>query len=237
MKRTITQEYNELEEKLAASVAAMNFRFMNLCVKAEEMSLIPIRARVEGSNQNLENVAMIGKKDDYSFMIVPNSQDDMKAIALGISIVHPDFKQKEETLSVEAYDGGGNPVVQEVPYIMVTMPEVDGERYDILKQGVDAFYQECKIQMEKALAQSTARISFEGIGEPPEDIEKMLEAVDKLKTNKEELREKLKMEKLLEIEDGHRKWLAENGKDPDGNTNDEGRDVSMSMRFDTAYES
>ena len=45
------------------------------------------------------------------------------------------------------------------------------------------------------------------------------------------------MEKLLEIEDGHRKWLAENGKDPDGNTNDEGRDVSMSMRFDTAYES
>ena len=101
MKRTITHEYNELEEKLAASVAAMNFRFMNLCVKAEEMSLIPIRARVEGSNQNLENVAMIGKKDDYSFMIVPNSQDDMKAIALGISIVHPDFKQKEETLSVE----------------------------------------------------------------------------------------------------------------------------------------
>ena len=65
MKRTITHEYNELEEKLAASVAAMNFRFMNLCVKAEEMSLIPIRVRVEGSNQNLENVAMIGKKDDY----------------------------------------------------------------------------------------------------------------------------------------------------------------------------
>ena len=237
MRRIIIKEFDKLAEDLSNFVAMFNFRMKDLCVKAEEVALLSVKVQVEGEMQNLEKCTTIGKKDDYSFMIVPNSQDDMKAIALGISIVHPDFKQKEETLSVEAYDGGGNPVVQEVPYIMVTMPEVDDERYDILKQGVDAFYQECKIQMEKALAQSTARISFEGIGEPPEDIEKMLEAVDKLKTNKEELREKLKMEKLLEIEDGHRKWLAENGKDPDGNTNDEGRDVSMSMRFDTAYES
>lgn len=232
MKRTIIHEYNELEEKLSGSVAAMNFRFMNLCVKAEEASLIPIRVNVEGMSHNLENVALIGKKDDYSFMIVPNSEDDLKAVALGIGMVHPDFKQKEDILNVDAYDGNGNPVTQDVPYIMVTMPEVDDERYDLLKQGVDAFYEECKIQMEKALAQSTARISLEGIGEPPEDIKKMTEAIDKLKADKEMLRDKLKAEKLKEIEDAHEKWLDENGKRHHGNTDAEGRDVSMSMRFD-----
>ena len=231
MKRTIIRQYNELEEKLAGYVASMNFRFMNLCVKAEEASLIPIRVSVEGSMQNLENVAMIGKKDDYSFMIVPNCEDDMKAIALGIGMVHPDFNQKEEILTVGSYDGNANPVNQDVPYILVTMPEVDEERYDLLKQGVDAFYQECKVQMDKAVTQSTAQIAFEGIGEPPEDIEKMTKAIDKLKADKENLREKLKAEKLEEIETAHKKWLTDNGKNPDDNLDADGHDVRKSMRL------
>ena len=166
MKQIILREYSELEEKLAGYVGAMNFRFMNLCVKAEEASLIPIRVNADGIGQNLENVSTIGKKDEYNFMIVPNVDEYMNAIAMGIAAVHPDFIQKVETVNVDAFDTSGNPINQDVAYLLVSMPEVDDERYDLLKQGVDYFYEECKLQMDKAVMQSTSRISMVSIGEP-----------------------------------------------------------------------
>lgn len=197
---------------MSGYVAALNVRFMNLCVKAEEMSLISVRVNVEGMNQNLENVSVIGKKDDYSFMIVPNLENYLKSVALGIAMVHPDFKQEEKMLNVDAFDANGNPVNQDVPYILVTMPEVDDDRYELLKQAAEYFYQESKTQMDKAFMQTSAQISLEGMGEPAEDLENMAKAIDKLKADKEEQRDKLYSEKLQEIETGHNKWLAEQEK-------------------------
>ena len=237
MKQIILREYSELEEKLAGFVGAMNFRFMNLCVKAEEASLIPIRVNADGIGQNLENVSTIGKKDEYNFMIVPNVDEDMNAIAMGIAAVHPDFIQKVETVNVDAFDTSGNPINQDVAYLLVSMPEVDDERYDLLKQGVDFFYEECKLQMDKAVMQSTSRISMVSIGESAEDIKTISEGIDKLKADKSELRDKLHAEKLKEIEDAHNKWLADNGRSPHGSNGAEGRDVSMSMRLDATDES
>ena len=68
MKRSVSREYNQLQEKLTGYVAMLNFRFMNLCIKAEEASLLPVSVIIGGTSKKLEEVAVIAKKDDYRFV-------------------------------------------------------------------------------------------------------------------------------------------------------------------------
>ena len=57
MKRSVLHDYNQLEEKLTGYVAMLNFKFLNLCVKAEEASLLPVTVNVDGASKKLEEVA------------------------------------------------------------------------------------------------------------------------------------------------------------------------------------
>ena len=229
MNRSVIHDYNQLEEKLTSYVAMLNFRFMNLCVKAEEVSLLPINVIIQGANKKLEQVSIIGKKDEYSFMVVPHIDGDLKDVGQGIAMTHPEFKQNVESLHIDALDAQGNPVKRDVPYILLTMPEVNDNRYDFLKQAVDTFYQECKTLMDKATAQAKGQIAMNIIGEPEEDVDGMNKAVDKLKEDKDKQRDKMHEEKLHEIEEAHKKWQVEQAqKNPQ---NAENENVVRSMRM------
>ena len=61
MKRALSNQYDQLHEKLTGYVAMLNFRFLNMCIKAEPASLIPVKVNIEGSQKNLEQVAMTAK--------------------------------------------------------------------------------------------------------------------------------------------------------------------------------
>lgn len=67
MKRALSNQYDQLYEKLKGYVAMLNFRYLNMCIKVEPASLIPVKVNIEGSEKNLEQVAMVTKKDDYRF--------------------------------------------------------------------------------------------------------------------------------------------------------------------------
>ena len=68
MKRAIFNELSKLSESQKGYVGALNYRYLNLCIKAEEASLLPVQVVVENEVRNLEDVAYAGKKegDDYS---------------------------------------------------------------------------------------------------------------------------------------------------------------------------
>lgn len=89
MKRALNNQYYQLYEKLKGYVAMMNFRFINLCVKADPVALIPVTVNIEGDEKTLEQVAMTAQKDDYRFWIVPKYDEDMESICKGIAKVHP----------------------------------------------------------------------------------------------------------------------------------------------------
>ena len=236
MKRSVLHDYNQWEEKLTGYVAMLNFRFMNLCIKAEEASLLPINVTVEGMSNKLEQVALIAKKDEYSFMVVPNIDGDLKDVAQGIAMSHPEFKQDVESLRIEALDAEGNPTEHDVPYILLTMPEVNDDRYDFLKQAVDTFYQECKVLMDKATMQARGQIAMNIIGEPEEDVDGMNKAIDKLKEDKEKQRDELRDKKLHEIEEAHNKWLAEQAQQNQQDNGSWGGNAGNSMRFNSEDE-
>ena len=206
MKRSISNQYDQLQEKLKGYVAMMNFRYINLCIKAEPVSLIPVKVNVEGTEKNLEQVAMTAKKDDYRFWIVPKYDEDKDSICRGIAKVHPEFKQKEDTLKIEGISEDGE--AYDVHYIELTMPDVDDNRYNALKDAVDVVYQECKTLMEAAVSKAKAEIAFLSVGEPKEDIDGINKAVDNLNEKCEEQRDKLRDKKLQDIEDAYKKWLS-----------------------------
>ena len=206
MKRSISNEYNQLHEKLMGYVAMLNFRYLNLCIKAEPVALIPVKVNVEGELRNLEQVAYTAKKDEYRFWIVPKYDDDLRAIAEGIAKVHPEFKQDVSDYKVEGISSDGSE--RTVKYIELTMPQVDDNLYDAMKEAVDVFYDECKTLMEAAVTKAKGEIALQSAGEPKEDIDAVKKTVEDLQKKCEDQRDQLRDKKLKDIEEAYQKWLS-----------------------------
>lgn len=210
MRRSIVKEFDKLAEMLSSYNGVFAYRLKNLCVKAEEVSLLPIEVLIEGELQKLEDCTTIGKDDEYSFMIIPHYDEDMIPLGQSITLAHPEFKQKIETMTVDSVDENGNDKQMDVRYIRVTMPEVDDNRYDVLKDGVKVCYEECKAQMQAANAKADAKFAQLTIGESDEDIDKLKKGREKLNEQWNGKRDQLYNDKLKEIEDAHNKWISEN---------------------------
>ena len=221
-------------ESLSNQSAQFAYRMKNLCVKAEEVALLPVEILIEGEFQKLESCATIGKKDDYSFMVFPNYEEDQETMAKGIFRVHPEFKQKIESMQVDSVDEAGKNKSMDVHYILLTMPEVDDDRYDVLKDGVKVCYEECKARMEVLNRKADAKFAELTIGDTDEDVKKLKAAREKLNEQWYGHRDKLYNEKLQEIEEAHNKWLAERGEEERKRMEDEAShndDVALSMRM------
>ena len=210
MRRSVINEFDQLGESLSNLNAQFAYRLKNLCVKAEEVSLLPVEILIEGEFLKLEKCTTIAKKDEYSFMVFPNYEEDLQTVGMGIFKVHPEFKQKIESMQVDSVDENGNDKPVDVRYILVTMPEVDDNRYDVLKDGVKVCYEECKAQMEAANYKADVKFAQLTIGESDEDIDKLKKGREKLNEQWNGKRDQLYNDKLKEIEDAHNKWISEN---------------------------
>jgi ribosome recycling factor len=137
-------------------------------------------------------------------------------------------------MKVESADINGATTEKDVRYILVTMPEVNDDRYDVLKDGVKVCYEECKAQMEAANVKSKAKIAEFGIGESEDDLDRIKKGIDQLNDQWYGQRDKLYNEKLQEIEDAHNKWLAEKSEADQRQQEEEaarGDEVTYSMRM------
>ena len=197
-----------LGDALSTLNAQFAYRLMNLCVKAEPVSLLSVEAMIEGESQKLEQCSQIGKEDDYSFQVYPNYDGDIPALAQAIFKEHPEFKQEFKTMQVDISTDENNPDMQDVHYIQVTMPEVDDNRYDVLKNGVNAFYEENKAQMEAVSAKYDAKLASLIEGESDQDIKKLKEAREKQTNSWNQQRDNIYEAKIKEIEEGHDRWQS-----------------------------
>lgn len=206
MKRSIINKLSQLSEELKGYVGALNFRYMNLCVKAEEASMLPIQVPIEDELKNIEDVGFVGKKDgdDYSIYIVPKIQDDLRDIAKAAKVAHPEFIQETVKETVDPGDGSS----QEVSYLKLTMPEVNDDRRDVLNQSVDTFYKMCKAQMEKAKTEADVQFAALSADMSPLEVDNMKQAVDEVNDMWVKKREEIHDEKLKEIEDAYNQWLT-----------------------------
>ena len=210
MKRAIYKEFDQYGDDLSGHCARFSYRLMNLCVKAEEVSLLPVEVLIDGDLQRIEECSKIAKKDEYSFMVVPDYEEDLPAVAQGVFLEHPEFKQTIESMTVEGVDEEGKPVSSDVPYLLLTMPKVDNDRYKVLKDSAKLLYDECKAAMELATAGADVKLPPLMVGESEEDIKRFNKMRDQLEAEWNGHREKVYQEKLQEIEDAHNLWMADN---------------------------
>ena len=205
MNRAILSEQMQLQEKLQGYIGMMFIGYANMCVKVEPVSLLTISVNVEGELKNLEEVATIGQKNEYQLMIIPHIDEDLLAIGQGIFNAHPEFKQEQEKMEVDMPDGKKH----STPYILVTMPEVDKNRRDVLKQAADALYNDTKVKMETAITKSDAKIASMSVNEKPEDVNNIKESLKEKKEMWNKHRDQMHDDKLKEIEDGYQHYLQQ----------------------------
>lgn len=209
MNRAAIREFDKMSDSLSTLNAQFAYRLMNLCVKSEPVALLPILVNIEGELQKLEECAQISKDDDYTFKVFANYSSDIPALAQGIFKTHPEFKQELFEEEVEYIDEDGEERVDKVPYILLTMPEVNDDRYDVLKDGVKAIYEDTKVKMENVVANADAKLTTLMANESEADIEKVKKNRDKQVKTWTEQRDKVYNKKLQEIEEAHSKWLLE----------------------------
>lgn len=209
MNRALIREFDKMCDSLSTLNAQFAYRLMNLCVKSEPVALLPILVNIEGEPQKLEECAHISKDDDYTFKVFAKYSSDIPALAQGIFKSHPEFKQEMFDEEVEYIDEDGEERVDKVPYILLTMPEVDDDRYDVLKDGVKVVYDDTKVKMENVIANADAKMAELMAGESEADVEKVKKNRDKQVRTWTEQRDKVYNKKLQEIEEAHKKWLTE----------------------------
>ena len=209
MNRAAIREFDKMSDSLSTLNAQFAYRLMNLCVKSEPVSLLPILVNIEGEQQKIEECAHVSKDDDYTFKVFANYSSDIPALAQGIFKTHPEFKQELFEEEVEYIDEDGEERVDKVPYILLTMPEVNDDRYDVLKDGVKAIYEDTKVKMENVIANADVKMAELMAGESEADIEKVKKNRDKQVKTWTEQRDKVYNKKLQEIEEAHSKWLLE----------------------------
>ena len=209
MNRAAVREFDKMSDSLSTLNAQFAYRLMNLCVKSEPVSLLPVLVNIEGEMMKLEECTHISKDDDYTFRLFANYSSDIPALAQGIFKVHPEFKQEMHNEEVNYVDEDGVERTENVPYILVTMPEVNDERYDVLKDGVKVVYEDTKVKMENVVTNADAKMAELMAGESEDETDKLKKARDKQVKTWTEQRDKVYNEKIKEIEDAHMKWQAE----------------------------
>ena len=98
MRRSIELLIGEMESKLGGYAGLLNYRFMNLCVKAEPAALLTVVVMSsDGERLNLEKVARARLANKFQYEIVPMSSDLLAPICKGFMDAHPEFKQEVVT--------------------------------------------------------------------------------------------------------------------------------------------
>ena len=225
MNTYINIQLQDFSQRIRGYNMLFNYRLMNLCVKAEPASLMPVTVEVMGREYNLEEVAELRRPDEYHFEIRANNENNLDDVISAIIDVHPEFILEEKTEK----DAGDN----EHRYAFYSMPDVNKDRYDLLTKLVKGFYDECAAEIDAAYAKEQTRFIDLLLHAPAADVD---EAKGEMKTiydgGKEET-EKIRDEKLKEIEEAYQRYLIEHPEDDPDNDEDEGPgyDVVRGMRM------
>lgn len=210
MRRKISLILGELESKVSGYVALLNFRYFNLCVKAEPAALLPITITLDKREFDLEKVADVAKPNDFQFIIFPKDQSILFEVGKGIAQMHPEFKQE---LVVEDEKGKIREVSdddhdeEKDKFIRLTMPTVNKDRHDLLVEGVKGLYDQCKLKLDTNFGTYGAQIAAKLAGADAEELDEAKDALEDLKKQVYELAETYRDNKLKEIEDAYQEYL------------------------------
>jgi len=208
MRNSIKILLGEMDGKLTGHAGLLNYRYMNLCIKAEPAALLSlIVTDIEGNVYNIEDVADTMMPDDFTFVFVPKEMEMLPFIQKGIAETHPEFKQEVvKPKEDEHFFVANSADYDKERHIVCTMPEVDKNRYDLLKQSVKALYDERKVEMDKLKAEYTKTLSDKTAGLPKEEADEAKDKMEALCKQYADLSKQYRDTKEEEIEEAYKQW-------------------------------
>ena len=210
MRRNIETLISEMKSKMSGYAVMLQYRYMNLCVKAEPAALLSFTVTDDEEEEtNLEDIASAGLANDYQFEIYPNDPKMVFAICKGIKEAHPEFKIDTRTEESDE-ESEENQVV-----IVCTMPEVNKDRHDLLIEGVDTLYDQCKAKLDANHATYKTRLTAKLVGSSEDDIQEAEDELEKVYKTHDDICLEYKEEKVKEIEEAYQRYLDEQKKKQD----------------------
>lgn len=206
MKNKVRLLISEAQNKMSGYTMLLSFQFMNLCIKAEPVSLLSVSIPEEERSRNLEDVADVILANEYQFVVVPKDSDMMLAIGKAIFEAHPEFKQEEVSEQTDEQEEADNSRPDK-PSIRCTMPQVDKSRYDLCHKYVKKLSDEAKTNLDLTHLDYSTQITHEMADESPEEVDRAKEEVKKSYDKLMETCKGYQEEKVKEIEEGYKRYL------------------------------
>ena len=115
-------------------------------------------------------------------------------------------------------------------FLLYTMPDVDKNRRDVLRQGVKNLYEECNAKIKLVDADAKRRMEEGSFVSTQKDMDEGFEALKQSYDLIKEKIDKLQQMKLEEIEEAYYRYLE--GQSADGTKTEEDYDVRMGMKME-----
>lgn len=229
MKLIIESLIHEMEGKLGGYATLLMYRYANLCVKAQPLSLLSLVVEDEEQGpMTIEQVAGVKMPDEFHIELVPYDPRFNFPLCKAVKQEHPEFKQ--DLVKPENAEG------EDERRLILTMPVVNSDRHDELTDAVGVLYDGCKAQVDKTVANYRAKLEPKITPLPSDERNESQNAFDSTVKTQMDIIDKLKADKLKEIDDAYQKYLDEQAAkkaEADEQAAAHGQNVGQQMRLDT----
>ena len=201
MRIAIESLIHEMESRLGGYVTLLIYRYANLCVTAQPMSLLPVVVEDEDQGEmNIEQVAGVKLLDDFRMEVVPYDPRFNFPLCKAIREQHPEFKQdlvRPDNASEE-----------DERRLILTMPEVNKDRHDALIDSVNILYDGCKAQIDKTSGEYRIKLGQKIVTLLSDDERNEAKEAfgTSIKTH-QDIIDTVKADKVKEIEDAYQHYL------------------------------
>lgn len=219
---------NNAEQAFNSYYFLLRYHYQNLPIKAEPASLLPVEVVVEGNPFKLEDLTYVTSPEWNQLMLHPKNDETIQDIIKAVLIPHPEFKVEVTKNIIEEYG-------LEERVVLLTMPEVDDKRYDLLTNGVKTLADQARLYINKKYQEFLASAPFDMRGIDATEVDDAKKELKEKKDKALELVDKELKEKQEEIEKAHNEWLEkQEGKDRkkvNSSANDSYSDDGQSLKF------
>lgn len=205
MRKNIESLIDEMKSKMSGYAVLLHYRFMNLCVKAEPVSLLSLTiVSDEGEEFDIEGVASASLANDYQFEIYPHDSKMVFNICKAIKETHPEFE-----IDIRTDNNHEESEPEDNQVIICTMPEVNKDRHDALMEGVGLLYDQCKAKLDANHTAYKAKVSAKLVGSSDVEIKEAEDKLEEVYKMHDDTCLQYKEAKEKEIEEAYQRYLSE----------------------------
>ncbi len=222
MSVNIDDVLSELEGKIGGYAAYYYYQMSDITVKVNPNAFLSTVVTVDGSEQNLEDVASIYQKDEYTAIIAPNEERNIIAIIKALKISHPEYDLEEESKTDD--DG------KEVRYMLCHMAEVNEDRYNIYVDAINTKYEATMLKINTLLDAARVKLAKHLVGASAETIEQTNDRIKDDEDYGNNVCTTTRDNKLKEVDEGYKVYLERvSGEEQEKAEKQQSRDASLTI--------